>query len=502
VNDAALLRASTAVSRRNRLGHLAPRRLEGLREVLSQLPEAALLVVEGRIAFANARALSLVGRSAPSLTGRLMLALFHPTGAGRRQSRQARQSRLLSRERSEALGTLLCAGGLMRTVKMSSAPVRNGGRRLQLVLLHDLSDHARDRTHLTQAHARLSQVTSASDAAQHEERRRMADTLHDDTQQTLVAIRFNLDVVARSVEQALPETAALVARTSDMAHAALVSTQGLIQSLGPPTLEELGLVAALEALTAQFGRDHAARFRFRVSGFGTPEDPVAKATAQCLYRVAREALDNVARHAQARRVEVLLTRSPEGALLLRVSDDGVGLGDEDRDDPTTVGLAVLRTRLQALGGSLQVQSTRGSGTVLLARVPAAPAVAAAVATATSPTEEAFNALLQFFYRVPVGLVQLRGDGGIEMLNPLAARWLLALSPDGHLDNLFSVLAGVAPELAGRVDGLSPSSAVVCDALPLGPAGGPGAAEARRLTLRLVRQDGDRLMAVLSDFAAA
>ena len=431
-----------------------------------------------------------------------MLELFHPTGAGRRQSRQARQGRLLSRERCEALGTLLCAGGLLRTVKMSSAPVRNGGRRLQLVLLHDLTDHTRDRSHLTQAHARLAQLSSALDSAQQDERRRMAHTLHDETQQALAAIRFNLDVVARSVEHALPETAALVARTSGLAHSALVSTRGLIEELGPPILAELGLVPALEALTTQFGRGRTARCRFTVSGLGTPEEPVASAIAQCLYRVAHEALDNIARHAQASLVEVLLTRTPDGGLRLRVADDGVGMGDEDRDDPTTVGLAVLRTRLQSLGGSLQVHSTRGSGTVLLARVPAAPAVAAAVATATSPSEEPFHALLQFFYRVPVGLVQLRMNGSIELLNPLAARWLMALSADGHLDNLFTVLAAVAPDLAGQAAAVSEPSGVVCEALPLGPAGGPGAGNGRTLTLKLVRQDGDRLMAVLSDALAA
>ena len=502
VNDFVSISKRTAVSRHNRLSSLPLRCVDDLREVLARLPEAALLVVDGRISFANARALSLFGRPSPSLTGRLMLELFHPTGAGRRQSRQARQGRLLSRERCEALGTLLCAGGLLRTVKMSSAPVRNGGRRLQLVLLHDLTEHTRDRSHLTQAHAHLAQLTAALDAAQQEERRRMSDRLHDEAQQTLAAIRFNLDVVARSVEETLPETAALVARTSSMAHAALVSTRGLIEELGPPILDELGLVAALEALTAHFGRGRTVRARFAVSGFDTPEEPVASAIAQCLYRVAQEALDNTARHAQASLVEVLLTRTPEGGLLLRVADDGVGMGDEDRDDPATVGLAVLRTRLQALGGNLQVHSTRGSGTVLLARVPAEPAVAAAVASATSPSEEPFNALLQFFYRVPVGLVQLRLDGSIEMLNPLAARWLMSLSPNGHLDNVFSVLSAVAPDLADQAAAVSEPSGVVCEALPLGPVGGAGAGDGCMLTLKLVRQDGERLMAVLNDFAAA
>ncbi len=117
-----------------------------------------------------------------------------------------------------------------------------------------------------------------------------------------------------------------------------------------------------------------------------------------------------------------------------------------------------------------------------------------------PDAEEYEALLQFLYIAPVGLVQLEADGAILMLNPLASQLLMPLSSDGGLSNLFEALAPVVPDLRSRCASFTAPSGQICDALRLylhaGHGGGP-----QVLSLSLLKLDHGRLMAVLNDITA-
>ncbi len=108
-----------------------------------------------------------------------------------------------------------------------------------------------------------------------------------------------------------------------------------------------------------------------------------------------------------------------------------------------------------------------------------------------------EALLQFLYLVPIGLVQTRLDGEILMVNPLCAQLLMPLAPDGALDNLFHVLQAVAPDLAHRAACFGNSHGMICEAMQL-PIGTGHASKPQVLSLTLLKLDAERLMAVLSD----
>ncbi|HEX5341655.1 MAG TPA: GGDEF-domain containing protein, partial [Duganella sp.] len=79
-------------------------------------------------------------------------------------------------------------------------------------------------------------------------------------------------------------------------------------------------------------------------------------------------------------------------------------------------------------------------------------------------DDAYETLMQFLYRAPVALMQLRQDGEIEMLNPMAAQLLMPLSPDGELANLFKVLEARAPDLAQLCAAFTPEHGVICESL--------------------------------------
>jgi GGDEF domain-containing protein len=112
-------------------------------------------------------------------------------------------------------------------------------------------------------------------------------------------------------------------------------------------------------------------------------------------------------------------------------------------------------------------------------------------------DDAYETLMQFLYRAPVALMQLRQDGEIEMLNPMAAQLLMPLSPDGDLASLFKVLEARAPDLAQLCAAFTPEHGVICEsrriALSADDDKGPTV-----LSLGLLKVDRHRLMAVLLD----
>ena len=117
--------------------------------------------------------------------------------------------------------------------------------------------------------------------------------------------------------------------------------------------------------------------------------------------------------------------------------------------------------------------------------------------------DAEEALMQFLYQAPVGLVQFAADGTVEMMNPMAAQLLLPLSPAGELDNLYKVLHRHAPQLRRLVSDFKASSGTICDALRMALPGDPADRGVHRvLALSLMKLDAGRLMAMVSDATQA
>jgi diguanylate cyclase (GGDEF)-like protein len=117
--------------------------------------------------------------------------------------------------------------------------------------------------------------------------------------------------------------------------------------------------------------------------------------------------------------------------------------------------------------------------------------------------DAYEALVQFLYRAPIGLVQAGLDGTVEMLNPMSSNLLMPLARDGSLDNLFDVLHHVAPQLRALVHAFPDASGAVCEGLrvPLGEAAPASAGAPLVLSLSVLKLDAGRVMAVVTDATA-
>jgi signal transduction histidine kinase len=197
-------------------------------------------------------------------------------------------------------------------------------------------------------------------SAHEEERRRVARELHDETCQTLAALTLALSQ-AGSDPQA-------VERARGMAERALADVHHVIHDLRPSILDDLGLVPALTWYAARHLEPIGISVRFEAEGL--PERlPTAIETA--LFRIAQEALSNVARHARAE--NVLVQIEVEGGLLrLEVEDDGAGFVPAEvapGDGGRGLGLMGMRERAELLGGTLLVDSAPGEGTHLVLTVP-------------------------------------------------------------------------------------------------------------------------------------
>jgi two-component system, NarL family, sensor histidine kinase UhpB len=203
--------------------------------------------------------------------------------------------------------------------------------------------------------------------AQEEERQRVARELHDEAAQALTSLLVHLRLLERAYT---PEQAQeRVSELRELTAQALEEVRRVALDLRPKILDDLGLIAALGWRVDEFNAAGDAVASLTVEGI---HERLPRTIELVFYRVAQEALNNVARHAAATQVMLALS-SNEGHLSLSVGDNGRGF-DTSRPAPQNgtaggLGLLGIRERMSMVGGTVEIVSTPGQGTRLCARVP-------------------------------------------------------------------------------------------------------------------------------------
>jgi signal transduction histidine kinase len=203
-------------------------------------------------------------------------------------------------------------------------------------------------------------LLAAQERAVLEERQRLARDLHDSVTQALYGITLHAQAAGRLLAAGdTPSVAESLRTLQDTAQEALDEMRLLIFELRPPILEQVGLVAALQArLNAVEGR---ANLHTRLIADAVGDLPTA--VEQALYRIALEALNNALKHARAQHIVVSI-RQKEACVVLEVTDDGVGFDPALASDHGGVGLRGIAERVAQLNGTMHVRSTQGAGTRL------------------------------------------------------------------------------------------------------------------------------------------
>jgi signal transduction histidine kinase len=204
---------------------------------------------------------------------------------------------------------------------------------------------------------------------QESERRQFSRELHDRVGQNLTALSINLDIMRSQV----PENGNNALRTRiDDAATLLESTANSIENvmseLRPPMLDDYGLLPALQWYATEFHR----RTGIRVKVDGDEQMKRLPQTSEiALFRIAQEALNNVAKHAHANRVEIGLVRS-KTELIMSVTDDGIGLDSSVQTSARRrpgLGMVTMRERTQAVDGRFAIGAAPDRGTRISVRVP-------------------------------------------------------------------------------------------------------------------------------------
>jgi two-component system sensor histidine kinase UhpB len=199
--------------------------------------------------------------------------------------------------------------------------------------------------------------------AQEEERRRLARDLHDEVNQALTAILLRLQALS---EDAPPELSEDIAELKNLVNQAMEELLRLARQLRPASLDDMGLIAAIEGQIARFGATTSIQASFHHEG--TPE-ALTEDQQTVIYRVVQEALSNTAQHSDATFVDFDLRVFPSHGVELRVRDNGKGFDAARPPDGRGIGLSGMAERARLVGGELTVTSAPGSGTRVRLYIP-------------------------------------------------------------------------------------------------------------------------------------
>jgi signal transduction histidine kinase len=301
---------------------------------------APVLVTDaaGVVTEANAAATSLLGAGVP---GRLLSGLV-----------DAQVTEILAGSVSR-----LPVGDRVFAPKARALDVGSGDRLVQIVLVDVTEEEHRAREQRAYA-AHLVTV-------QEDERRRLAQDLHDDPLQTLTYLVRMLGQLTDD-PRLPPDLAARARRDGELATEVVDSLRTVIHGLRPPVLDDFGAVAALRQLVDEVRERCGLSIRLRVSGNEVRLSPECELT---VYRVAQEALSNVVRHSHARHTRVDLEFGKQ--VVLTVTDDGCGISESSVSSASSggrLGLIGMRERVNLVGGSLLVRPRRPHGTLVRATV--------------------------------------------------------------------------------------------------------------------------------------
>ncbi|MBE1538033.1 sensor histidine kinase [Actinomadura algeriensis] len=219
--------------------------------------------------------------------------------------------------------------------------------------------HAATIPHLHRIAADLQRSRERILAGREEERRRLRHDLHDGLGPTLASLAMSLDAARITLACEPERTDPLLADVRERLACAVGQVRELAHGLRPPALDDLGLVAAIES----FAEGCCKRVEVRCAG---PAGRLPAAVEVAAYRIVRESLANIRRHAAESTAIVLIDRDAD--LRVTVADSGPGLPAAGRNGPTR-GLDAMREWAAEVGGECTITSRSGGGTVVAARLP-------------------------------------------------------------------------------------------------------------------------------------
>jgi len=223
---------------------------------------------------------------------------------------------------------------------------------------------------LEKANEELRQIPSRLIAVLEEERKRLASELHDSIGQTLAGVKFWVEMTLKLRDEGYGSAALNhLEQFVPILQRSIEETRSIYMGLRPSMLDGMGLLATLEWLRQECMKLYPERHIELEAGIA--EEAIPKNLKVNIFRIAQEALNNIAKHSKAEWVDISLSKDGNGIELV-VSDDGVGMDLDiimQTSTATSLGLTSMRERAELTGGSFSIESTPGEGTTIRASWP-------------------------------------------------------------------------------------------------------------------------------------
>jgi PAS domain S-box-containing protein len=218
---------------------------------------------------------------------------------------------------------------------------------------------------LKESQERLRNLTNHLQQIREQERSYLSRELHDELGQVLTGLKMDV----RWIERRLPQGGTLIAERLDsilvLIDSAILSVQRLSMALRPPALDDFGLNEAIELVLTDFEK----RTDITCEFISTPHSmALDRKVSTEVFRIFQEALTNVARHAKAQKVVIILQNTGD-RLTIEIRDDGKGITKKEITDPVSIGLTGMRERVYALEGTLEINGVKGKGTTVTIIIP-------------------------------------------------------------------------------------------------------------------------------------
>jgi PAS domain S-box-containing protein len=267
---------------------------------------------------------------------------------------------------------IVLSGGRIKIVEERWRVFRDEqGRPVRAVgTVQDITERKQAEKKLEQSRGQLRALIARLQRAQEEERTRVAREIHDELGQLLTGLKMDVRWLEKKLSTpglppALNPLLDRAVAASELADTAIATVQKIAAELRPGALDKLGLAAALTQKARRFQERSGIHCAVTVS---EPDIQLPPEVATELFYIAQEALTNVARHAQAKTVEIRLTTERD-ATVLEVCDDGVGITEADQNAVGSLGLLGMKERVAHCAGSIAIERGMPGGTQITVRIP-------------------------------------------------------------------------------------------------------------------------------------
>ncbi len=247
----------------------------------------------------------------------------------------------------------------------------SGAERGIFVVLHDLSGPQMIEQQMKDSERQLRSLASRLQEVREEERTKIARELHDEFGQMLTALHMDLSLLQRMVSKIVTDPVGRVSvfgkinSISELVEKTIRSARRIITELRPAVLDELGLLTAIQWQALEF--ENRTGIRCRITRLQHDVE-LKQSASTAVFRILQEALTNVAKHSEATSVTISL-QVVDGNMVVEIADDGKGMAEDKKKDPTSTGILGIRERVIALNGEFKIKSVGGKGTTLTISIP-------------------------------------------------------------------------------------------------------------------------------------